>query len=93
MFSEPWYLQFGFDYVPIFSAGNQCVPFVAMNCQLREELDFGGNFVAQAGIAWRHGADRRMFRVGLQYYDGGNQQFEFFKRSEQKLGLGLWYDY
>jgi hypothetical protein len=73
--------------------GSHCAPFVAMNCQLRQELDFGGNFVAQAGWAWRYGADRRMFRVGVQYYDGGNQQFEFYKTSEQKVGLGLWYDY
>lgn len=93
MYSEPWYYQFGFDYAPILRAGNQCAPFIAMNCQLREELDFSGQFVVQAGWAWRYGADRRMFRVGLQYYDGGNQQFEFFQDNEQKLGLGLWYDY
>lgn len=93
MFSEPLYFQFGFDWAPILRSGNQCAPFVAMNCQLREELNFSGQFVAQAGWAWRYGADRRMFRVGLQYYDGGNQQFEFFKNNEQKVGLGLWYDY
>lgn len=93
MYSEPLYFQFGFDYAPILRSGSHCAPFIAMNCQLREELEFGGNFVAQAGWAWRYGADRRMFRVGLQYYDGGNQQFEFYNVSEQKLGLGLWYDY
>ena len=93
MFSEPLYFQFGFDYCPILKGGSHCAPFVAMNCQLREELDFGGQFVAQAGWAWRYGADRRMFRVGLQYYDGGNQQFSFYQNSEQKVGLGLWYDY
>ena len=93
MYSEPWYYQFGFDWAPILRSGNQCAPFVAVNCQLREELNFSGHFVAQAGWAWRYGADRRMFRVGLQYYDGGNQQFEFYKNNEQKLGLGLWYDF
>lgn len=92
-YSEPLYMQFGFDWVPILSSRSHCTPFVAMNCQLREELDFSGSFVAQAGIAWRNGADRRMFRVGIQYYTGGNQQFEFYQNNEEKVGLGLWYDY
>jgi hypothetical protein len=93
MFSEPWNFQFGFDYAPILRAGNQAAPFIAMNCQLYEELDFSGSFTAQTGWAWRYGADRRMFRVGLQYYTGNSQQYEFYKQYSQTLGLGLWYDY
>jgi hypothetical protein len=93
MYSETWNFQFGFDWAPILKAGNQCTPFVAMNVSLREELDYSGSFNAQAGWAWRHGADRRMFRVGIQYYDGGNQQFSFYQTNESKVGLGLWYDY
>jgi hypothetical protein len=34
-----------------------------------------------------------MFRVGLQVYTGGSQQLSFYQNTEQKVGLGLWYDY
>jgi hypothetical protein len=34
-----------------------------------------------------------LFRLGLQYYNGGSPQMQFYNRSEQQLGFGLWYDY
>lgn len=90
--AEPWEFQFGFDYAPERPTGLAGAPFVAANVHLREEVDFGGNFVFQAGWAWR-GNSTRLFRVGVQYYNGKSPQFEFFDQFEEQLGVGMWVDF
>lgn len=90
--SKPWEFQFGADYSPARAEGYRGAPFLAVNSQLRQELDFGGNFVVQTGWQWR-GAAGHLFRLGLQYYAGASDQFETFRQYENKVGLGLWYDY
>jgi len=90
--SEPWEFQFGFDYAQPGPTGSRGTPFLAINAHLREEVDFGGNLVAQAGWLWR-GQSGRVLRTGLHYYNGKSSQFEFFDQFEQQVGLGLWYDY
>lgn len=91
--SEPWEFQFGVDYAPTQGTGFRGAPFVAFNGHLREEVDFGGNFVAQAGWAWRRSAASGLLRFGLEYYNGKDDQFSFFDNSVQKTGFGIWYDY
>ncbi|MFQ5731861.1 MAG: DUF1207 domain-containing protein [Planctomycetaceae bacterium] len=88
-----WWFQFGFDYAPALPTGTFGAPFVAMNALLREEVDFDGTFTATAGWAWRGDRHGRLLRVGLQYTNGKTTQFEFLRRSEQLLGLGIWYDF
>jgi hypothetical protein len=90
--AEPWEYQFGVDFSPVCC---DCIssPFAAINTHLREEVGFGGNLVVQAGWQWRRGGQGRLFRAGIEYYDGKSEQFEFFDQYEQKIGLGLWYDY
>lgn len=90
---EPWEFQFGFDYAPAYATGLRGAPFVAANGHLREEVEFGGNLVFQAGWAWRGGGPGRLFRLGFEYFNGKSRQFEFFDQFEEQLGLGLWYDY
>lgn len=90
---EPWEFQFGFDYAPGGRTGARGAPFAAVNAHLREEVDFGGNFVAQTGWAWRRGPATGMYRIGLEYYNGKDDQFSFFNESVQKIGFGMWYDY
>jgi hypothetical protein len=64
--SEPWELQFGLEYSPVrWANGPSGAPFLAMNAQLREEVDYGGTFTAQAGWQWR-GPSNHLFRVGVQ---------------------------
>lgn len=93
-FSEPWELQFGIDYGPAGPTGLHGAPFFAFNAHLREELDFGGNFAAQAGWAWRGDSPGDgTLRTGLYFYNGGSPQFTFFRDAEQQVGWGLWYDY
>ncbi len=90
--SEPWEFQFGIEYAPREPTGLRPVPFVAINSHLRQEVDYGGNLVVQSGWAWR-GGNGQMFRVGMQYYTGKSDQYEFYNEFEDKLGLGLWYDF
>lgn len=91
--AEPWEFQFGVEYVPAeVVVALRGAPFVALNAHLREEVDFGGNFVVQAGWQWR-GPTGGLFRMGMQYFAGKSEQFEFFRRYEDKVGLGLWYDF
>jgi hypothetical protein len=90
--SEPWEFQFGVEYISANATGLRPVPFIAVDAHLREEVDFGGNLVVQTGWAWR-GVMGQLFRMGMQYYTGKSDQFEFFDHFEDKLGLGVWYDY
>lgn len=90
--NEPWDTQFGIEYSPICN-GRFGAPFAAFNTHLREEVNFGGNFVMQVGWQWTSPENAHRIRIGLQYYNGNEEQFEFYSVSEQKVGLGLWYDF
>ena len=90
---DPWELQFGFDYGPNDRTGARGAPFAAFNAHLREEVNYGGNLVVQAGWAWRRSPATGMYRVGVEYYNGKDDQFSFFNQSVEKIGLGMWYDY
>lgn len=91
--SEPWEFQFGVDFSPLWSTRWGGAPFLAVNGQLREEVDFGGHFVAQAGWQWRGSFNEHLFRAGVQYFNGKSSQFEFFRRTDHYVGIGVWYDY
>ncbi len=90
--SEPWELQFGVDVAEPGPTGPTGTPFIAINGHLREEHNFGGNVVAQAGWLWR-GPQQKVFRVGAHYFNGKSAQFEFFDRFEHQIGGGVWYDF
>jgi hypothetical protein len=91
--AEPWEFQFGIDWSPAGRTGPYGAPFAAFNGHLREEVDYGGNFVVQGGWAWRRSPASGLFRVGGEYYSGKDDQFSFFDQSVQKAGFGIWYDY
>jgi len=91
--TEPWEFQFGIDFSPPCPTGFRGAPFAAFNAHLREEVDFGGNFVVQAGWAWRGPSGGHLVRAGVEYFNGKDEQFSFFDESQQKLGFGLWYDF
>ena len=56
-------------------------------------LNYSGNLVVQAGWQWRPARNGQLLRLGLQYYNGKSNQFEFYNRNENKIGMGVWYDY
>ncbi|MEQ8615373.1 MAG: DUF1207 domain-containing protein [Lacipirellulaceae bacterium] len=90
--SEPFEFQFGVDIAQPGPTGTAGTPFAAFNGHLREEVDFGGNFVAQAGWLWR-GDTGRTLRIGGHYHNGKSSQFEFFNQFEQQIGGGIWADF
>ena len=90
--SEPWEFQFGVDVAEPGPTGPGGAPFVAVNGHLREEHNFGGNVVFQAGWFWR-GQTTRALRIGFHYFNGKTNQFEFFDQFEEQIGGGLGYDF
>lgn len=90
--SEPWEFQFGVDVAEPGPTGPMGVPFFAINGHIREEVDFGGNVVAQVGWLWR-GNGTSVLRTGFHYFNGKSSQFEFFRNFEEQIGAGLWYDF
>lgn len=90
--AKPWEFQFGVDIAEPGPTGPCGTPFLAVNGHLREEVNFGGNVVVQAGWLWR-GDQTQTLRFGLHYYNGKSNQFEFYDSFEEQLGLGLWYDF
>ncbi|MFO0788678.1 MAG: DUF1207 domain-containing protein [Pirellulales bacterium] len=89
--AEPWDAQFGTEYSnPL--PQSRWTPFVAVNGRVREELNFGGDVTIQAGILQRGLLDQTL-RLGAQYYNGKSNQFQFFNRTEQQVGIGVWYDF
>lgn len=91
--AEPLEFQFGFDWMQARNTGLRGGPFVATNANLREEVDFGGNFVVQFGWMWRRYVRGPIFRLGGQYFYGKSDQFEFFRQTESRIGWGVWYDF
>lgn len=91
--SQPWQFQFGTDFSPFAAYGSGGAPFAAVNGQIRQEQNFSGNLVVQAGWQWQAEGRPGLLRIGMQYYNGKSNQYQLFDRFEQKLGLGLWYDY
>jgi hypothetical protein len=88
----PWETQFGTELSRPGPTGNHATPFVAVNGRLREDEDVVGDVNFQAG--WlRRGILGQTLRYGFDYYNGKSSQSEFFKTSEQQIGMGLWYDF
>jgi hypothetical protein len=91
--AEPWGFQFGIDFSPTENRASFFgAPFAAVNYQIRQEVDFEGDFVAQLGWQWRS-LGNHLLRLGAQYFTGPSDQMQFFRRYEEKIGLAIWYDY
>ncbi|MGL6226717.1 MAG: DUF1207 domain-containing protein [Thermoguttaceae bacterium] len=103
--TEPLEFQFGFEYSPVSrrhaeqlsntlirTTGWQGAPFFAVNAYLRQENDFGGNLSLQTGWQFR-GESNHLFRIGLYYFTGKSEQYQFLKKTENRIGFGLWYDF
>jgi hypothetical protein len=91
--TEPWEFQFGVEYAPIYPAhGFRGAPFAAINLHVFQELDFSGYLCCQVGWQWR-GSSNQIFRLGLQYLNGYDDQFQFHLKTTDKIGFGIWYDF
>lgn len=90
--AEPWEFQFGLEWAQPGPTGMAGTPFVATNAHLREETNFGGDWTFQTGWLWRGDTGSTM-RLGLHYMNGKSTQYQFFTRSEEQIGFGIWYDF
>ncbi len=90
--AKPWETQFGTELSYPGPTGPSWTPFLAVNGRLRQENNFSGDLTLQFGWLRRNILDRTL-RFGGQFYNGKSNQFEFFNRSEQQIGMGLWYDF
>ena len=91
--TEPWEFQFGIEYAPISPAqGFRGTPFAAANLHVFQERNYSGYLCCQVGWQWR-GKNNQMFRFGLQYLNGYDDQFEFHNQTTEKIGFGIWYDF
>lgn len=92
--TKPWEVQFGVEYSKPYSPENQQTgsPFAAINVHLFEELDFSGSFNCQTGWQWR-GPVNNLFRLGVEYYSGNDELFQFHFTCKRKFGFGIWYDF
>ncbi|MDP6443953.1 MAG: DUF1207 domain-containing protein [Pirellulaceae bacterium] len=91
--SKEWEFILGLERAPVRPTGIRGAPFYAVNVHLREEVDFGGTFTAQAGWAWRGDRSGRLLRMGVHYLNGKSPQFSFFNTFEHQIGFGVWYDF
>ena len=91
--TKPWEFQFGVEYSPIYPAhGFRGTPFAAVNLHLFQELNYSGYLCCQLGWQWR-GSSNQLFRLGFQYMNGYDDQFQFHDRSTDKISAGFWYDF
>jgi len=91
--AEEWEFRFGVEYAPARPTGLFGAPFFAIHTHLREEVNYSGNLVVQAGWAWRGDRTSHLFRTGLHYHNGKSNQLTFYDRFEQQIGAGMWYDF
>ena len=88
----PWETQFGTELSRPGPTGDHVTPFVAVNGRVREDVNVGGDVNVQAG--WlRRGILGQTLRYGFNFYTGKSSQSQFFRDSEQQLGMGVWYDF
>lgn len=90
--AKPWEFQCGMDFSPLRVGQWDGAPFLALNGHWREEFDYHGSFTVQTGWQWRN-AHGGTFRIGMQYYRGKSEQWSLADRSEDKIGIGIWYDF
>ncbi|MGI6402357.1 MAG: DUF1207 domain-containing protein [Thermoguttaceae bacterium] len=93
--TEEWEFQFGAEYTPQFTpmASNWAFrPFLASHGHLYEERDFGGYWATQAGLQWRSPTNS-LLRLGVEYFMGGDDLYQFHTHYQRKIGGGIWYDF
>jgi hypothetical protein len=90
--AKPLHFEFGTEVSRPGPTSGSFIPFVALNARMRQEHDFGGDLALQAGWLRRNTLGQTL-RFGGHYYNGKSSQSQFFKTSEEQIGLGVWYDF
>ena len=93
--TEPLEFQFGVEYSPQYEPGTSNWigrPFFASHAHLYQERDFGGYWATQTGVQWRS-ASNGLLRLGAEYFQGGDDLYQFHRTFQRKYGFGIWYDF
>ncbi len=90
---RPWEWQSGLEWCSPDATGLRGAPYFAANVHLREATHGSGSFNMMAGWQWRRTRSDHLFRVGLQYFNGKNNQYSFLQDNQQLIGFGVRYDY
>ncbi|QDT05912.1 hypothetical protein K227x_43170 [Rubripirellula lacrimiformis] len=91
--AKRWQLQTGAEYTPKSKSDFRGAPFAAINVNLREAVDFSPTTTIQVGWSFQGSRSGRRMRYGLEYGAGPSNQYQFFSRDDEYLGLGIWFDY
>jgi hypothetical protein len=90
---QPWRLQYGLEYERPTRLGRGAADwYAAADLSTYEENDWDKNVTLQTGLAVRRSALGRVYRFGVEYYDGRSQIGEFFLHRERHLAIGVWFD-
>jgi hypothetical protein len=89
---EPWRLQTGLDFDPALAATERRTGwFVGLDLSAWEERDERIDVAVKAGRTFR--LEDRVWRLGLELYDGRPNMGEFFQETESHVALGVWLDF
>lgn len=91
--TQPWEFQFGAEYSPACGTWVRGAPFAAVNYHIRQDVGYDGSVVVQTGWAWRGTPASGLFRIGVEYFHGREEQYSFFRGHQDKVGFGVWYDF
>ncbi|MDZ7805221.1 DUF1207 domain-containing protein [Thiohalophilus sp.] len=85
---KPWRAQTGLQYQP----GNDRETdwYAGLDIGASEERDWQKDLSLQVG--WQIPTPTRVWRIGIEAYDGKAQLGEFFQDNERYIGVGLWLD-
>lgn len=89
---KPWQFQVGAEFSSPEPTSILGSPFAAINGRLREDVNFGGSLVAEAGWQWR-GQNGQLVRLGAMYVNGPSDQGQTSQKYDNQIGMGLWYDF
>lgn len=90
---RPWEWQSGLEWCTPDATGLRGAPYFAANVHLREATHGSGSVNVMAGWQWRRTRSDHLFRVGVQYFNGKNNQYSFLQDTQQLVGFGVRYDY
>ena len=66
--------------------------YVATDVAKFDEDDGGVNVTVQGGLMYGLEELGRVYRIGVEFYDGRSHIGEFFQHSEQYVAFGFWFD-
>lgn len=90
---EAWRAQYGLEYESPFSLwSGRAGWYVATDIATYDEDDGDINFTLQGGLMYRLDELGRVYRIGLELYDGRSHIGEFFQHKERYVAFGFWFD-